>query len=116
MENSDLFWFNRVTGASSFEAPEEVSWRKVSQPKIKKGVYWFNERTGATSWDQPVDASWRKAVSPTHDNEEYYWNQVTGETTWMLPASMGWVETKAHADPDPLEAAQSPERARRDEL
>ena len=98
------FWFNNVTGASSWERPDAVPLTATDG----EAKYWIVN--GATTWEPPADFAWRAVPStdPSHEGrvrtprpppypplahtlpQPYFENWVTKETSWERPAALAW--------------------------
>ena len=81
---SNLFWHNEVTGASSDERPECLPY---PDQKTKRS-YWIVD--GVASWVAPTEYSWRAINTTEKPPRTFYENYKTNETQWEKPASLGW--------------------------
>ena len=82
---SNLFWHNEVTGASSDERPECLPY---PDSKTKRS-YWIVD--GVASWVAPTEYSWRAINTTEKPPRTFYENYKTNETQWEKPASLAWV-------------------------
>lgn len=71
-ESNQKFWFNSLTGQSSWDNPNDA-WVEEIDPETND-KFWFNSLTGQSTWDNPFTNSSVDLVDPvenyTHDNND----------------------------------------------
>ena len=82
------FWFNNVTGESTWKYPEALGIKASNTDR----VYYIVD--GSPTWEPPEAYAWR-AVPDTSaegaaEGRVYFENTVSHEVTWTRPAALGW--------------------------
>jgi hypothetical protein len=83
------FWFNNVTGESSWKEPEALGIPAAAGTQGEGHRYWVVD--GKPSWEAPEEYAWRSLASAEGaDGRPYFQNTVTQAVTWERPAALGW--------------------------
>ncbi|GMH49994.1 hypothetical protein TrLO_g5062 [Triparma laevis f. longispina] len=95
--SGELYWHNRVSGATSWEVPNAVDDWDQHLDEASGSPYWHNRVTRVTSWEDPSAMGGHEWVQ--HIDEEsgvQYWHHpLIGDITWDDPAQLpGHVSNK----------------------
>jgi hypothetical protein len=58
--------FTMQTEESSWDRPEELSWRTVASPAHNGQLYYVNDVTKAAVWEKPEPLAWEKHLFSSH--------------------------------------------------
>ena len=59
MNQTNTFWFNEVTGESSWEDPRHNTWRPVTDRETGK-VFYYHPETLDSTWQPPEEVAWKE--------------------------------------------------------
>jgi len=92
MNQTNMFWFNEVTGESSWEDPRHNTWRAVTDRETGK-VFYYHPETLDTTWQPPEEVAWKEVEEEDTQHggsRVYYFNERSGASVWDKPAFLGW--------------------------
>jgi len=92
IESTNMYWFNDVTGESSWEDPREDTWRPVLDETTGKTFY-YHPVSLESVWKPPEEVAWKEVEhheEGPNGESVYYFNEATGASQWVKPAFLGW--------------------------
>lgn len=55
------------TQESTWERPEELSWRTAAAPEHDNRMYFVNDRSQQAVWEKPAPLAWQRQSFVAHD-------------------------------------------------
>ena len=82
-DSDDTYFFNKLTGETTWDPPIQPPERTTKTPKgFRKGMS-FSSSIHDLNAEVDLLPDWEVVVDDEGDT--YYWNSVTGETQWDEP-------------------------------